>query len=229
MADTQASIGYGMTVEMADADNPTERFLLREVKTANPPNETTETGDATHMQSPNKTREFIDTMTDPGEFSIELNHVPGSATDLYLRASKGKRKIIWVTYANGCQLIFRGVRTGYEMPAALDDVMTATLTLKVSGEPVLTAPAAPRNLALPLIDGLAKVGSPLTLDWGIWAGSQTFTFQWQADGVDIVGATGSSFVPTVAQIGDPISVVVTAANDDFDAEAESAATTAVVA
>lgn len=227
--DTQASIGYGITVEMADADNPTSWFLLREAKSANPPNETTETSDATHMQSPNRTREFIDTMTDPGEFSVELNHVPGSATDLYLRGSKGKRKVVRITYPNGCQLIFTGIRTGYETPAALDDVMTATVNFKVSGEPILTPAAAPRNLALPVISGVAKVGSPLTLDWGLWAGSQGFTFQWQADGTDIAGATGSSFVPTAAQVGDPITVVVKAANDDFDATAESAATTAVVA
>lgn len=227
--DTQASIGYGITVEMTDADNPVTWFLLKEAKNTTPPNETTDTADATHMQSPNRTREYVEGLTDPGEFSVELNHVPGSATDLYLRAAKGVRKLVRVTYANGCQLLFRGIRTGYETPASMDDVMTATVSFKVSGEPILTAPAAPRNLIVPTIDGVAKVGVPLTLDWGVWAGATTFTYQWQANGTDIVGATGPSYVPVTGDIGDTITVEVTAANDDFDATAESAATAAVIA
>jgi len=229
MTDTEAGIGYGISVEMTDADNPVTWFFIKEAKNTNPPNETTETADATHMQSPNKTREFIDTLTDPGEFSIEMNYVPGSATDIYLRASKGKRKLVRVTYANGCQLLFRGVRTGYETPATMDSVMTATATFKVSGEPTLTAPTAPRNLIAPVIDGVAKVGSPLTVDWGAWAGASDFEFQWQAAGTDIVGATGTSYVPVTGDIGDIITVEVTGANDDFSTMAESAATAAVVA
>lgn len=229
MADTQAGIGYGSVVEMTDADNPTTYTYLGEVKSITLPSETTDSVDATHMQSPNRTREFVEGLSDPGDFSFDMNLVPGSATDVALMAAKGKRKLIRITFPNGRQLLFFGFRTGYEKTAPLDDVMSATVTFKVSGEPILTAVSAPRNVVVPVINGVAKVGVPLTLDWGTWAGAMNFEYQWQAAGVAIEGATGPSYVPVTGDIGDIITVEVTAANDDFTTVAESAATAAVVA
>jgi hypothetical protein len=229
MADTQAGIGYGSVVEMTDAASPGTYTYLGEVKSITLPSETTDSVDATHMQSPNRTREYVEGLSDPGEFSFDMNLVPGSATDIALMAAKGVRKIIRITFPNGRQLIFTGFRTGYEKTAPLDDVMSATVTFKVSGEPTLTAVAAPRNLVAPVINGVAKVGVPLTADWGTWAGAMDFEYQWQAAGVDIVGATGPSYVPVADDVGDIITVEVTAANDDFTTMAESVATAAVVA
>lgn len=229
MPDTQASIGYGTTVEMADVATPTTFDYLGEVKSVTPPSDTTDSHDATHMGSPNRTREFVEGLTDPGEFSFEMNLVPGSASDIALTAAKGKRKLIRQTYPNGRQLLFYGFRTGYEKSVPVDDIMSATVTFKVSGEPTLTAVAAPRNLVLPKINGVAKVGSPLTVDWGIWAGAQTFTFQWKKGGTNISGATGTSYVPVTADIGGIITVEVTGANGSFTTAALSPATTAVVA
>lgn len=229
MADTEASIGYGITFEMADVATPAAFTYLSEVYDVTPPSDTTDSVDATHMQSPNRTREFIEGLTDPGEASFEMNYVPGSPSDRALEAAKGKRKICRITFPNGCQLQFTGIRQSYEKAAPTDDKMTATVTFKVSGEPILTDPAAPRNISLPTISGTAKVGSPLTLDRGIWAGAENFEYQWQAANADIAGATGLSYVPVAGDIGDTITCVVTAYNDDFDTDAETVATAAVVA
>ncbi len=229
MADTQAAIGYGSVVELADVATPTAYDYVGEVKSITPPSETTDTPDATHMQSPNKTREFIDGLTDPGEFSFDMNLVPGSASDRLLMAAKGKRKVVRQTFASGHQLIFFGVRSGYEKSVPLDDVMTATVTFKVSGDPTLTDVAAPRNIVLPAITGVAKVGAPLQADQGIWAGAMSVAFQWQADGVDIADATGSTFIPLVGNIGDVITVEVTGTNGSFELMVESVGTVAVVA
>ncbi|HTN60270.1 MAG TPA: phage tail tube protein [Devosia sp.] len=229
MADTKAGIGYGSVVELADAATPTAYAYVGEVKSITPPSETTDTVDASHMQSPNKTREFIDGMTDPGEFSFDMNLVPGSTSDRLLMAAKGKRKVVRQTFASGHQLIFIGIRSGYEKSVPLDDVMTATVTFKVSGEPTLTEAAAPRNIEAPVIVGVAKVGAPLTVDPGIWAGAMGVTFQWKADATDIVGATGTTFIPLAENIGDVITCEVTGTNDAFDLAAVSAATTAVIA
>jgi hypothetical protein len=228
MSESQASIGFGCVVEMADIATPTVRTYIGEVKSITPPSDSTDTPDATHMQSPNKTREFVEGLTDPGEFSFETNLVVGSASDRYLMAAKGKKKIITQTFPSGHQLIFTGIRSGYEKAVPLDDVMTATVTFKVSGEPTLTDPTAPRNLVAPIINGVAAVGSPLTVDPGVWAGASSLTYQWQADGVDISGATNSSFVPLVGNIGDVITCEVTGENDDFETMDETAGTAAVV-
>lgn len=229
MPDTKARIGHGTVVEMADVATPATRTYIGEVKSITAPNESTDTPDATSMQSPNKTREFVDGLTDPGEFSFDTNLVVGSPSDLYLIAAKGKRKIVFMTYPTGHQLIFYGVRSGYEKTVPVDDVMTATVTMKVSGDPTLTEVTAPRSLVAPVIDGVAKVGAPLRVDGGVWAGATGVTYQWQADGTNIVGETGSSFVPKTANIGDVITCEVTGANDDFTTMAETAGTVAVVA
>jgi hypothetical protein len=229
MSETQASIGYGSVVEMADVATPTVRTYIGEVKSITPPSDSTDTPDGTHMQSPNKTREFVEGLTDPGEFSFETNLVVGSASDRYLMVAKGKKKIVTQTFPSGHQLIFTGIRSGYEKAVPLDDVMTATVTMKVSGEPVLTEPTAPRNLVAPTIQGVAAVGSPLTVEPGVWAGAMDITYQWQADGSDIVGATGPSFVPAVGNVGAVITCELTGANDDFDTTVATAGTTAVVA
>lgn len=229
MADTEARIGHGTTFEMADIATPTDFVYIAEITNVTPPSDTSDTPDATHMQSPNRTREFIDGLADPGEASLEMNLVPGSVSDRYLMASKGKRKWCRITFPNGVQLLFTGIRQGYEKEVPLDDKMTATLTIKVSGDPILTEVAAPRNIVVPAVVGIAKVGAPLTLDPGIWAGALELEYQWQADGADVANATGSSFIPKTANVGDVITCVVTGINEDFDTEATTVATTAVVA
>lgn len=229
MADTKAAIGYGITFEMADAATPTVFTYIDEIYDVTPPSETTDSVDVTHMQSPNRTREFIEGLTDPGEASFEMNYVPGSAADLALTAAKGKRKVCRLTFPNGVQCIFTGIRQSYEKSAPTDDKMTASVAFKVSGEPIITAAAAPRNLVAPVIIGTAKVGVPLTLDTGIWAGARALSFQWKADAADVVGATGMSFVPVTGNIGDAITCAVTGANDDFTTTVTTAATAAVIA
>lgn len=229
MSETQARIGYGSTVEMADLATPTAFTYIAEVGAITPPSDSTAAEDATHMQSPNRTMEFIDGMTDPGEFSFEMNLVPGSASDLYLTAAKGKRKWIRQTFPSGQQLLFVGIRTGYSKTIPVATKMSATVTFKVSGSPTMTAIAAPTNLSAPTIPATAKVGAPLIVNPGIWAGALTVTYQWQADGVDIAGATGDTFVPLVGNVGDVITCEVTGTNSGFSTEVETAGTAAVIA
>ncbi|MGG7518840.1 phage tail tube protein [Allorhizobium undicola] len=229
MPDTQARIGYGITFEMADAATPTDFVYLSEVYDVTPPSDSTDSVDVTHMQSPSRTREFIEGLTDPGEMSFEMNYVPGSASDLALMAAKGKRKYCRVTFPNGVQLLFYGLRQSYEKAAPTDDKMTATVTFKVSGEPIMTTAAAPRNITAPTITGTAQVGVPLTLDPGIWAGASDITVQWKADGAAISGATGTSYVPVSGNVGDPITADVTGANDDFSTTVTTTATANVIA
>lgn len=225
MPDTQARIGYGGTLELAFASSPSERTLIRECRDFTLPSETTGTEDATHMHSPNRVQEFISTMTDPGELSFDMNLVPGSDSDRYLISTRGRRLNWWYTFPSGEQFIGVGERTGYNKSAPVEGRMAADVTIKVSGEPFLTQPTAPRAIVAPVIEGVAEVGAPLTLDPGIWAGAMEFEYQWQADGADIDGATGSSFVPSASHAEADITCIVTASNDDFDTDATTAAVT----
>jgi hypothetical protein len=124
---------------------------------------------------------------------------------------------------------FTGQVENYEPAVPNEDKMTAAVSFKVSGSIVATAAAAPTNSVLPAISGIAQVGQTLTAWEGVWSQAATFTYQWEADGTPISGATSKSYVPVVGQIGEVITVVVTATNTAGNASAESVATAAVIA
>ncbi len=229
MSETQARIGYGFVLLLALASEPQTKFLIAETKTATPPSETDDQQEATHSQSPNGYREFVPGLTDGGEASFEMNYIPGSVTDRFLLSLRGKRLVAYLVWPNGVQCIFSCSRSGYEKDASVEDVSSATLTLKVSGEPTMTDATAPENIVAPTIKGVAKVGVPLEAVQGVWAGASDITYQWKADDTVVAGATSSSFVPKVANVGDVITVEVTAKNDDFTVTETSVGTSAVVA
>lgn len=72
-------------------------------------------------------------------------------------------------------------------------------------------PGTPINLSPPTISGTPDVGKKLTADPGEWdTEGLTFSYQWQADGVDIPGATKQSYKVRPKDAGKVITVVVTA-------------------
>lgn len=230
MAETAASIGYGSFFHIS-RDNEATWIELAEVMEITPPNDTVDEVDATHMQSPNRTREFIPGLIDPGEASFEQNFVPGSASDLLIAEIKtaGERVKCRITFPNGVTWKFSAWVSGYEPAVPTDDKMTSTVTWRVTGSTVSTPAAAPTNTALPAISGVAQDGETLTAWEGIWAGSPTFTYQWEADGAVVSGATAKTFTPLTANVGDVITVVVTGTNAAGTASAESVGTAAVIA
>ena len=92
-------------------------------------------------------------------------------------------------------------------------------------------PAAPVNTVIPVITGTARVGVTLTASTGTWTGvpAPVFTYQWQANSVNIVGATAATYVPIVGQVGQTIRCVVTGTNASGAVAANSAQTAAVIA
>ena len=135
MSETEAMIGYGSEFQLGDGATPTETFTaLAEVYSITPPSDSVDVVEATHYKSPNRTKEFIDGMIDPGECSLEMNFIPGSPADDAIQAWKlaGGRKSCRIVFPNGVNWTFSGILTGYEPAMPLDDKMTATVTLKVT-------------------------------------------------------------------------------------------------
>lgn len=225
---SEAIIGIGMLVEMSTPAAPTVWVEIEEAFDASPPNDTEDQIDVTHYQSPNRRREFIAGLTDGGEVAISLNHVPGSATDLFLIAAKGESRNIRITYFSGVQVEFLGARRGYEISSPVDDKMTAVATFKVSGDVTQSAAGIPVNSVKPSIAGIPQQGVVLTAHPGVWSPGGTFTYQWENDGTPIGGATSRTYTPVAGDIGDTLTVVVTCTNSEGNASAESAGAIDVV-
>ncbi len=74
---------------------------------------------------------------------------------------------------------------------------------------------APFNTVQPLIDGNSFVGGILTvIDNGTWLGTLpiTYSYQWQRNGIAIVGETAITYIIVVADLGQIINCLVTATN-----------------
>ena len=107
----------------------------------------------------------------------------------------------------------------------------AVIPVASGGRPVfdttgtLFGPAViPANTVLPVITGTTVVGSTLFTSSGTWSGTAaTYTYQWKRGGVNIGGATGSSYLLVVGDVGAMISVTVTATNTAGSANAMAVA------
>lgn len=134
MAETEAMIGYGSKFAIGDGASPETFDDVAEVFNITPPSDNIDVIDATHMQSPDATREFILGLRDPGECSFEINFIPGGDGDTAIQDWRDarERRTCRVTYPNGVTWTFSGLLTGYEPTAPTDDKMTATVTIKVT-------------------------------------------------------------------------------------------------
>ncbi len=72
----------------------------------------------------------------------------------------------------------------------------------------------PFNADLPVITGTATNGQVLTASQGGWLGGtpMSFTYQWRRNGVNISGANGTTYALVLADVGNTITVRVTATN-----------------
>lgn len=77
--------------------------------------------------------------------------------------------------------------------------------------------------------GALRFGSTLTAVPGAWAPAAVFTYQWFADGTEIIGAEAATYKPTVAQIGAVFTVRVIGTKSGYTSTARTSAPTAALA
>jgi Ca2+-binding RTX toxin-like protein len=94
------------------------------------------------------------------------------------------------------------------------------------GQPVL-ATTAPATLAVP-VAGIAVTASTTGITDANGLVGVTFNYQWQANGVNIIGANASSFTPSSAEVGATLQVVVTFVDNGGFSELVTSAPTGVV-
>jgi len=134
------SIGWGAEAKLGNGASPEVMVTLANVFNLGLPNPQTDDVDVTHYKSPNREREYIAGLIENGEITVEMNYVPGSATDLLLSAAKtaGDKRTFEIivpstVHETGWQFSFLTYVKGYERAIPVDDRMTAVATLKVAG------------------------------------------------------------------------------------------------
>lgn len=135
------SIGYGCKLYMTDYSlSPGSLVELAEILEVTPPNQLDDLIEATHMQSPDRTREYILGLTDPGEASFVMHHIPNSASEILIFANRARARQV-PPLATLCRLVFpnniywefNALVRGYEPSAPIDDRMTVAVTMQVTG------------------------------------------------------------------------------------------------
>lgn len=128
-------IGYGSVVEVS-SDSGVTWTAIGLVANITPPNESTDQVEVTHMQSPNRTKQRIAGLRDPGTMSLDINYVPGNDTDTYIldwRATADTRTVR-ITYPTNVKDSFAAFVLGFKPTLQTDAKASATLDLQVAGD-----------------------------------------------------------------------------------------------
>lgn len=88
---SEAQIGWGSEFWLADAAGVLKELdEVTEIPFAEP---TADDVEVTHFKSPNRTKEYIPGMIEPGDGTITLNYIPGSPTDLLITDARKSGKV----------------------------------------------------------------------------------------------------------------------------------------
>ncbi|MET0819329.1 MAG: CHAP domain-containing protein [Aeromicrobium sp.] len=123
-------------------------------------------------------------------------------------------------------------------PFTANRSLTVQVTGVRSGAPAVQAVSAPAVVApgiltaarRPVVSGSAKIGQRLSATSGTWSRSDvTLGYQWFSGANSIAGATASTYVAQAGDVGQPLTVRVTASRAGFTPATSTSASTAAVA
>lgn len=138
MAASAAAAGFGTTFSYLSTD-PSTYTALAEVLSVTPPSISVETVDVTHMGSDDGFREYIASLKDGGEVTVNLNYVEASATLLQTLVLAGVEGFK-ITFPGSSTVTFSGIPTAFSFDdVVIDDKIAMSLTIKVTGKPVFAA------------------------------------------------------------------------------------------
>ena len=139
---TNAAIGHGTLWKRGDGATPTEVFTtVAEVTAISGPGISRDTIDATHMESPDRYREFVGGLRDGGEITVTLNlNAKGSAfTNALADINANVPTNYEMVFADGSEFAVSALLSSISPDMPLDDKMVVELTYKVTGKPTFTA------------------------------------------------------------------------------------------
>ena len=133
---TNAEVAIGDIIEVETYAGSGVYFKLGEVTNLPPPNQSADSQEATHMESPGGVREFTPGLIDPGDQQLDLNYIAGNQTEEFVLnwMAARERRATRMTLRNGRRFSYQSFQTGWSPTGSLGDKRTASLGIKVSGQ-----------------------------------------------------------------------------------------------
>lgn len=137
MAQTEARIGYGCLLQIENGGSPLTWKTVAEIKSVGQTGFTADLQEATHMESPNRYKEWVAGMLDGDAPTHRANMTPDSVETMKGYASAGITKrfrIIWPGDDLG-GIEFSGAPTGFHYGEMTPSgVMEAFFSFKITGD-----------------------------------------------------------------------------------------------
>lgn len=144
-----AIFAQGTLVELGNGGTPTETFTpIAQLKSIDGPSLDTDDIDVTTHDGSDGFHEYIPGLKEGGELSFDINFIPDNAghsaasgvLSKYLEDGQSKIHNFAIRFpdassASGIRWIFPGYVKGFGITAPVDDVLGASVTIKVSGRP----------------------------------------------------------------------------------------------
>lgn len=135
---------FGTLFQRANGAAPGTTYqTIANVTNISGPERSRETIDVTAHDSPEQWMEFIGGLKDGGEVSLDINYDPGQVThdlddDFDDSVARNYRIIILPGTEDEHTWQIKGIMTGLSDEFPYDDKASRTMTVKVSGKPILT-------------------------------------------------------------------------------------------
>lgn len=139
MAASSGISGFGVTLSISDTSGGSYT-AVGEILGVTGPGISMDPVELTHASSDNGFRERVSGLADAGEITFDINFVKAQMTTLYgyIRTTKWWK----VTLPDsGSTWVCAGQITGIENEAPIDDRVTASITVQLTGKPTFTAGA----------------------------------------------------------------------------------------
>lgn len=143
MSSTQARSTNNAYIEIGNSASPEVFTEIAEVVTIGGPNPDSEELDATHLRSPARTREYIQSFLVPGEVPLNVNWIGSNSTHQGLLAdyAAGTTRNFKVNYPDGGIDAFSAYVKNRPTSLNVGEVLRINFTLRVTGAIVYTPPA----------------------------------------------------------------------------------------
>lgn len=145
---SDADVGLGATIERGDGASPETFTAVAEVTSISGPSLSRESVDVTHLKSVDDYMEFTAGMKNGGEVTFEGRFIPTNATHnddaggLLSDFEAGTINNWKLAFPDGSDFTFSAFVTAIEPNiGGVNDPVNMSVTLKISGKPVLTQSA----------------------------------------------------------------------------------------